>query len=308
VSPNIDNPAYLLQLFTSGLTNGALYALVALALVLVYKTTSHINLAQGEMATLGAFAVFELVRHGVPVWIAIGIALVLSFLLGAGLERGLIRPLEKRGVFPVILATLALFLIINALMAIFWGTQPVEAPRPFPSGIEDKFDLLTGPPPFFVTYVALGILAVLVALLVGLWLLLEKTKLGLGYRAVAANREAAQVMGIPVGRMYMFGWGIAAALGTLAAGLVAETSGTLDFNSMAAILIFGLAAATLGGFDSVPGAAVGGLVLGLVMAFVPGVFTVIKGDLSLVIALIVVLVVLLVRPQGLFGTKTLERV
>jgi branched-chain amino acid transport system permease protein len=159
-----------------------------------------------------------------------------------------------------------------------------------------------------VTYVSLGVLAVLVALLLGLWLLLEKTKLGLGYRAVAANREAAEVMGIPVGRMYLFGWGIAAALGTLAAALVAETAGSLDFNSMGAILIFGLAAATLGGFDSVPGAAVGGLVLGLVMTFVPGLFTVIEGDLSLVIALLVVLVVLLVRPQGLFGTKTLERV
>jgi branched-chain amino acid transport system permease protein len=308
VSPNIDNPAYLLTLLTGGLTNGALYALVALAIVLVYKTTSHINLAQGEMATLGAFAVFELTRRGVPVWIAIGIAFVLSFALGAGLERGLIRPLERRGVFPVILATLALFLIINAGVAIVWGTQPVDAPEPIPGGIEDKVDVLSGPPPFFITYVSLGVLAVLVVLLLGLWLLLEKTKLGLGYRAVAANREAAEVMGIPVGRMYMFGWGIAAALGTLAAALVAETAGTLDFNSMAVILIFGLAAATLGGFDSVPGAAVGGLVLGLVMAFVPGLFTVVEGDLSVVIALVVVLVVLLVRPQGLFGTKTLERV
>jgi branched-chain amino acid transport system permease protein len=184
----------------------------------------------------------------------------------------------------------------------------VAAPRPFPAGIDDKIDVLTGPPPFFITYVALGILAVLVLLLAGLWLLLEKTKLGLGYRAVAANREAAAVMGIPVGRMFMFGWGIAAALGTLAAALVAETAGTLDFNTMASILIFGLAAATLGGFDSVPGAAIGGLALGLLMSVVPGVFTVIEGDLSLVLALVVVLVVLLVRPQGLFGTKTLERV
>ncbi|GAB3360461.1 branched-chain amino acid ABC transporter permease [Modestobacter lapidis] len=308
MSPNIDNPAFLLQLLVGGLTNGALYALVALAVVLVYKTTSHINLAQGEMATLGAFVVFALTQQGVQVWIAIAIALVVSFVFGAGVERGLIRPLEKRGIFPVVLATLALFLIINAVIAIIWGTQPVPAPEPFPREIEDKIDVLVGPPPFFITYVALGILAVLVLLLVGLWLLLEKTKLGLGYRAVAANREAAEVMGIPVGRMFMFGWGIAGALGTLAAALVAETAGTLDFNSMASILIFGLAAATLGGFDSVPGAAVGGLALGLIMAFVPGLFTFIEGDLSLVIALIVVLVVLLVRPQGLFGTKTLERV
>jgi branched-chain amino acid transport system permease protein len=308
VSPNIDNPAYLLTLLTGGLTNGALYALVALAIVLVYKTTSHINLAQGEMATLGAFAVVELTRHGVNVWPAIAIALVLSFLFGAGLERGLIRPLERRGIFPVILATLALFLIINAAVAIVWGTQPVPPPRPFPGGVQDKIDVLTGPPPFFVTHVTLGILAVLVALLLGLWLLLEMTKLGLGYRAVAANREAAEVLGIPVGRMYLLGWGIAAAMGTVAAALVAETAGALDFNSMATILIFGLAAATLGGFDSVPGAAVGGIVIGLVMAFVPGLFPVIEGDLGLVIALVVVLVVLLVRPQGLFGTKTLERV
>jgi len=308
VSPNAGNPAFLLQLVSSGLTNGTLFPLVALAIVLVYKTTSHINLAQGEMATLGAFGVFELTRHGFPVWGAVGVALVLSFCFGAGLERGLIRPLERRGVFPVILTTLALFLIINAVVAIVWGTQPVPAPRPFPNSIQDKVDVLAGPPPFFITYVALGILALLVLVLLLLWLLLERTKLGLGYRAVAANREAAAVMGIPVGRMHMFGWGIAAALGTLTAAFVAETGGTQDFNLMGSILIFGLAAATLGGFDSVPGAAIGGLVLGLVIAVVPGVFTVIQGDMSLVIALAVMLVVLLVRPQGLFGTKTLERV
>lgn len=308
MSPHAGDLAYLLQLVTGGLTNGALFALVALAVVLVYKTTSHINLAQGEMATLGAFVVFALTRHGVQVWLAIAIGLVLSFAFGAGLERGLIRPLERRGIFPVILATLALFLIVNAVVAIVWGTQPVGAPRPFPGGIKDKFDVLAGPPPFFITYVSLGILAVLVVLLLGLWLLLERTKLGLGYRAVAANREAAAVMGIPVGRMFMFGWGIAAAMGTLAAAFVAESGGTQDFNLMGSILIFGLASATLGGFDSVPGAAIGGLVLGLVISVVPGVFTVIQGDMSLVIALVVVLVVLLVRPQGLFGTKSLERV
>jgi branched-chain amino acid transport system permease protein len=308
MSPNAGNIAYLLQLFASGFTNGSLFALVALAIVLVYKTTSQVNLAQGEMATLGAFLVYEFTKHGVPVWGAIAIAVIASFLLGAGLERGLIRPLERRGMFPVVLATLALYLIVNAVVAIVWGTEPVPSPRPLPSGIKDNISILSGPPPFFVTYVSIGILAGLLALLAMLYVLLERTKLGLGYRAVAANREAAAILGIPVGRMYMFGWGIAAVLGTLAAAFVSEAGGTQDFNLMGAILIFGLAAATLGGFDSVPGAAIGGLALGLLTTLVPGVFTVIKGDMSLVIALIVVLVVLLVRPQGLLGTKTLERV
>jgi branched-chain amino acid transport system permease protein len=300
--------SYLLSLLTTGLTSGALYAFVALAIVLVYKTTTHINLAQGEMAALGAFVVLALTRHGVNVWLALVISMALSFGLGAGIERGLIRPLERRGIFPVVLATLALFLVINAVMAIIWGTQPVPAPAPLPNGLDAKIDILAGPPPFFLTYRALGTYVILLVVLAGLWLLLERTKLGLGYRAVAANREAAQVLGIPVGRMQMLGWGIAAALGTVAAVLVAETVNTLDFNVMGSILIFGLAAATLGGFDSVPGAAVGGLVLGMIVTFVPGVFTVIEGDLGLIIALAVVLVVLLVRPQGFFGTKPLERV
>lgn len=308
MSPYADNPAYLLQLLGTALTNGALYALVALAIVLVFKTTSHINLAQGEMATLGAFLVLSLNRAGLNIWLAVIVAAAASFVFGAVLERGLIRPLEKRGIFPVVLATLALFLMINAAVALIWGTEPLEAARPFPRGIEDKVDVLAGPPPFYLTYSTLGILLVLVALLAGVWLLLERTKLGLGYRAVAANREAARIMGLPVGRMYMFGWGVAAALGTVTAVLVAQTLGTQDFNLMGVILIFGLTAATLGGFDSLPGAAVGGLLMGLILTFVPGLFTFIRGDFSLVIALIVVIIVLLLRPQGLFGRKTLERV
>lgn len=308
MSPDAGNVAYLLQLAAGGLAAGALYALVALAIVIVYKTTLRINLAQGELATLGAFVVLSLTSAGLPVWVAIILALAVSFAAGAVLERTLIRKLEARGLFPVILGTLALFLIVNATMAIVWGTEPRGRLTPFPAGVDDKIDLLTGPPLFYLTYGMLGTFAVLAALMLGTWWLLNRTKFGLGYRAVTSNRDAAALLGIPIGRMFMLGWGAAAAVGTLTGVLVSQSLGTLDFNLMGPILIFGLAAATLGGFDSVAGACVGGLALGLLTAMVPGLFTVIEGDLSLLVALAVILVVLLLRPQGLFGSKRVERV
>jgi branched-chain amino acid transport system permease protein len=309
VNDQFFNLAYVLQLIVNGLANGAIYGLMAVTLVIVYRTTGHLNFAQGEMATMGCLLVFSLsVQHGAPYWLAIPGVMLLSMVTGGVLQRTLVHPVERRGGLGVVLVTLGLFLIINSLDGAIWGLDPVSAVRPFPGDPGDQLVILHGPPQFAIGYATLGIWVTLTVVVVALWWLLQRTKLGLSYRAVAANPESALLVGIPKERMLMFGWGLAAAIGSLAAVLYSQMSGTLDFNLMASVLLYGLASAALGGFDSIPGAVVGGVIVGLVEALVPSFFTFIGSELSLLMALVIIIGVLLVRPQGLFGTKRVERV
>lgn len=297
------------QLFVNGMKNGAIYALMALTVVIIYKTTGHLNFAQGEMGTLGAFIVFVMVvEHGLSYWVAIPIALVFSFVLGAGIERTLIRPIERRSALGVVIVTLGIFLVINALNAAIWGTQQLTPLTPFPNLPTDQFVIAEGPPRFAVRYGAIGTWVTLAIVVTLLWYFFQKTKLGLGYRAVASNRESSQLVGVPLGRMLMLGWAISAVLGTIAAIMVSQSASSLDFNLMATVLLYGFAAAALGGFDSIPGAVVGGLIVGMAEAFIPAFFSFVGSELSLAVALGVIVGVLLIRPEGLFGTKRIERV
>ncbi len=308
VNDRFFEPAFLLQLVINGLSNGAIYGAMALTVVIIFRTTGHLNFAQGEMATLSAFGVYVLdTEQGLPVWAAILIVVVISFMAGAAIERLIVRPVEQRNALGVVIVTLGLFQLFNALSAVIFGTIPLTPPRPFPGGVNDQILILEGPPQLAITHRAIGswvLLGVVVALLV---LLLNKTKLGLAYRAVAANRESAQLVGIPVGRMLMLGWGLSAAIGAIVGVLVAQKSDSLDFNLMGPVLIYGFAAAALGGFDSIKGAVVAGLIVGLAEALIPNLFTFIGSELSLAMALLIILVVLLGRPQGLFGTMRVMR-
>lgn len=309
INTSVFKPAYFLQLLTNGLGNGALYAAMALTVVIIYKTTGHLNFAQGELAMVGAFGVFVLhVEQGLPMIVAILIAIVGSMVVGASIERLLVRPVEHRSPLGVVIVTLGLFLFLNALGAIIWGTSPRAPLQPFPSAISDQFKLADGPPAWFVTYRVIGVWLTLGVVVVGLNLLLNRTKLGLAYRAVAANRESSLLVGIPVGRMLMFGWALSSGIGTLVGVLVSQQTDSLDFNLMASVLLYGFAAAALGGFDSLKGAVVGGLIVGVAESLFPSIFTFIGSELSLVMALVVILVVLMVRPQGLFGSSRVERV
>jgi branched-chain amino acid transport system permease protein len=301
--------AFFLQLLTNGLSNGAIYAAMALTVVIIYKTTGHLNFAQGELATFSAFIVYVIsAEHNVNIWIAIPIVIVLSMIGGALVERFLIRPVEARSGLAVVIVTLGLFLLLNALTAVIWGTQPKSALTPFPGGIDDQINVLKGPPRFSIGYDAIGTWAVLIAVVIGISLLMTKTKLGLGYRAVAANRESAQLVGVPVSRMLMLGWALSTGIGALGGVLVSQSAGILDFNLMGSVLIYGFAAAALGGFDSIRGAVVGGLIVGLAEALLPNLFTFVGSELSLGMALVIIMAVLLVRPQGLFGTRRVLRV
>jgi len=313
--PGIDDRFFNLTLFlqnlTNALANGAVYALMALTVVMIYKTTGHLNFAQGEMAMFSTFIVYVLViEQGFNVWAAIVLVVLGSMVVGAGIERILIQPLERRSVLAPVILTLGLFFILNGGAATIWGTQPHSPiPAPFPGKLDDKVDIITNRVPhFFVTYKAIGVWITLVVLVLLLNLLLKRTKLGLAYRAVAANAESSLIVGIPVKRMLMLGWALAAGIGAIAGAVIAQYRNVLDFNFMAAVLLFGFAAACVGGFDSILGAVVGGLLVGVVETFTPALFTFVGSELSLVMVLLVILIVLYFRPQGLFGSKRVERV
>jgi branched-chain amino acid transport system permease protein len=198
--------------------------------------------------------------------------------------------------------------LLNALTAVIWGTLPKAALNPFPGDLDDQITFLDGPPQFSIGYDAIGTWVVLAAVVFAISLLLNRTKLGLGYRAVASNRESAELVGVPVSRMLMLGWALSTGIGSLGGVLVSQSADTLDFNLMGSVLIYGFAAAALGGFDSIRGAVVGGLIVGLAEALLPNMFTFIGSELSLAMALVIILAVLLARPQGLFGTRRVLRV
>ena len=313
--PGIEDNFFSLTLFlqnmTNALANGAVYALMALTVVMIYKTTGHLNFAQGELAMFSTFVVYVLaIEQGLPIWLAIALVVIGSMLVGATIERFLIQPLESRSVLAPVILTLGLFFILNGGAATIWGTQPKSPiPAPFPGRLNDKVDIITDRVPnFFVTYKAIGVWATVAVLVIVLNLLLKRTKLGLAYRAVAANAESSVIVGIPVKRMLMLGWALAAGIGAVAGAIIAQYRNVLDFNFMAAVLLFGFAAACVGGFDSIKGAVVGGLLVGIVETFTPALFTFVGSELSLVMVLLVILIVLYFRPQGLFGTKRVERV
>jgi branched-chain amino acid transport system permease protein len=314
-APGIEDNFFTLTLFlqnlANALANGAVYALMALTVVMIYKTTGHLNFAQGEMAMFTTFLVFVLaIEHGVPVWLAIALVVIVAMFVGAAFERILIQPLESRSVLAPVILTLGLLFILNGGAATIWGTQPrTPIPAPFPGGLDDKIDIITDRVPnFFVTYKALGVWVSVGLLVLLLNLMLQRTKLGLAYRAVAANAESALIVGIPVKRMLMLGWALAAGIGAVAGAIIAQYRNVLDFNFMGAVLLFGFAAACLGGFDSIKGAVIGGLLVGIIETFTPALFTFVGNELSLVMVLLVILIVLYFRPQGLFGTKRVERV
>lgn len=298
-----------LQRLFDGLTLGAIYAVVAVALVLIFKATTLINFAQGELAMFGAFIAYILsVEQGLSIWLAIPIAMAISAVMGGTVERVLIRPFDPSNPLPVVLVTLGLFLILNAVAGEIWNYQPRAFPSLFPDGANDFFSI--GGARLF--YDGIGTWAVLGGMLASLWLILSKTKIGLAFRAVSSNVESSTLVGIKTGRTLMFGWALACAFGTLGASLVAPRL-FLQPNMMATLLIYSFAAAALGGLDSLPGAAIGGVVIGLIQSLLVGYL----GDyeplaflrnLSLAVAFVVILVILTLRPAGLFGTTRVERV
>jgi branched-chain amino acid transport system permease protein len=288
--------AFLHQIF-SGLASGCIYGSVALALVMIYQATHHINFAQGEMATFSTFVAWALVQAGWPYWGAFAFTVALSFAGGLVVQRLVLRPIEKAPVLTNVIVFIALLLIFNALSGWIFDHTLKSFPSPFP---KDSF-LATS---YFSAH-DLGSAAVMLAVLSALFAFFRFTPLGLAMRAAAQNPDSARLVGIRVSWMLALGWGLAAAIGAVAGMMVAPVV-FLDPNMMAGILIYGFAAALLGGIDNPLGAVIGGFVVGvaenLLGAYVIGT------ELKLTVALVLIVATLTLRPNGLFGKTVVTRV
>jgi len=286
----------LLEQISSGLAVGAVYASLALALVMIYRSTDLINFAQGEMAMFSTYIAWTLVNAGVPFWAAFVITLATSFAGGLVIERVIIRPVETAPVLAAVVVTIGLNLIFNSVAGWIFTYTLQEFPSPFP----DR-PLLGA----LITTRDLGVIGVTLLMLVLLFAFFRFTSAGLAMRAAAQNPQSARLCGIPVGRMLMFGWGLAAAIGAVAGIMVAPVL-FLDPNMMGGVLIYAFTGALLGGITSPVGAVVGGLIVGVTENLV-GTYL-IPSQLKLTVALGLIIVVLLLRPNGLFGTAVIQRV
>lgn len=292
------------QLFFSqllnGISSGVIYASLALAIVLIFRTTGILNFAQGEMALLSTYFTWWLTDQGVAIAVAIVISVVASFAGGALIERVIIRPFEKAQPLVIVIATLGLFLALNSLTQVIFGTDAKQLASVFPGTAWDVGGVR-------IEAETVGLVGVLVAECGLLWFLFQRTRVGLALKAVAGNPESSRLLGISVGTMLMLGWGLAAALGSLAGAMVAPTTQALTASSLQSVLVFAFAAAALGGFDSPIGAVVGGLIVGIAQALTIQYLEPLN-DIELIVPFGIILVVLLVKPSGLFGTARVERV
>lgn len=293
-----------MELFTSqvlaGLANGAIYASLALALVLIYRSTGIVNFAQGEMAMFSTYLAWQLTQWGVPILLSVLATLVVSFAGGVLVERVIVRHVEGAPELALVIVTIGLFILINAAAGFVWSYLIKPVPSPFPARLFTVPGLGVSPH----TVGTLVVTAVVVGLF---YLLLQRTKLGLAMRATAAAAESSRLVGIPVGWMLALGWGLAATVGAVSGVLVAPIV-FLEPNMMAGIMVYAFAAATLGGFDSLPGAVLGGLLVGVAETLAATYVDAIGSDLKIVVPLVIIVAVLLVRPQGLMGSRIAERV
>lgn len=294
-----------LEYLFAGISNGAIYAALALALVMVFRGTGTINFAQGEMALFTTYIAWGLTTKHVPVIVCLLIATVAGFVLGAVTERVLIRPIERKSLLATLIVLLGLFLALNSLDGILWGNQNYSMASLFPNKVS-SFVSVGGSRLYWAN---LGLWIVVAVIVGAMFQLFNHTRLGLHMRATASNRESASLSGIAVGRILMLGWGFSAAIGAVAGILLTPLSpDSLGVGEMFPILIQASAAALLGGLDSPGGAVIAGLLLGVTEALLSGYVSVIGGQLEEAIAFVAIVLVLLVRPQGLFGSREVERV
>ena len=297
-----------LQQLASGLANGAIYACVALALVMIYVSTDHLNFAQGEMAMFSTYISWQLMAWGLSFWVAFILAVLISFVLGVLIERIILRPLHNAPVLSVVVVFIGLLAICNSMAGAIWSYLIKEYPSPFPKSTFG-FAGVIGPHQLGVVLVTLVVLGLL-------FLFFRYTPLGLAMRAAAQNPQMARLVGVRVDWMLALGWGLAAAVGAVAGIMVAHIV-YLDPNMMAGILLYAFASALVGGIGNPGGAVVGGFIVGVLENMVAyagnmiekttGVYIIGNGE-KLTVALVIVIFVLTVKPAGLFGRVVVKRV
>jgi branched-chain amino acid transport system permease protein len=289
---------FLQQLF-SGLAFGGVYACMALAVVMIYQATDHLNFAQGEMAMFSTYIAYTLISHGVPYWWTFLLAMAISFVGGVMIERIIVRPVEGTSVLNEVIVFIGLLAIFNSLAGWIWEYTIKPFPSPFPK--EPLFGNN------FVGTHDLGVIGVTLVVLFGVFLFFRFTPVGLAMRAAAQDPASARLVGIRVGWMLALGWGLAAAIGAVAGIMVAPIV-FLEPNMMGSILLYGFAGALLGGITNPAGAVVGGFLVGVLETLVGAYVPFIGSELKLSFALVLIVAVLVLRPSGLFGYVVVKRV
>ena len=281
----------------AGLATGGIYASVALALVMIYQATHHINFAQGEMAMFSTFVAWALIDAGLPYWGAFALTVLLSFGVAAAVEFIVIRPMHRAPELSVVVVFIGLLVIFHSLAGWLFGYTIKPFPSPFPRDAWYGSTLMSAH-----EVGAIVVALLMVALLFGLF---RFTRVGLALRAAAQNPVSSRLVGISVGRMLMLGWGLAGAIGAVAGMMVAPVV-FLDPNMMTGVLLYAFAGALIGGIDSPVGAVLGGFIVGVLENLI-GTY-VVGTELKLSVALALIIGVLIVRPQGLLGRRLVTRV
>jgi branched-chain amino acid transport system permease protein len=291
---------FFLQQLVSGLAAGGAYASLALALVLIYSAMGLVNFAQGEFAMFATFIAWALlVNLNLPYPVAFVLAVGFAMLGAAAIERLIVRPFERGPQLGVVIVTLALLSITNGMAGFIWGYVPRAFPTPFPQ----RPVVVLG---VYISIQDLGVIGVSLLVLGLIYVLFNRTKLGLAMRSAALYPDSARLLGVSVGGMLAIGWGLASGVGAVSGILLAPTL-FLEPNMMQQVIIYAFAAAVLGGIESPVGAVVGGLLLGVILALV-GAYIPALADLRLAVALLLIVVVLVVRPSGLLGHVHVRRV
>jgi branched-chain amino acid transport system permease protein len=281
----------------TGLANGAILALAALGFVIIFKATGVINFAQGYFLLVGAYLVWAgIVQFGLPWVFAVVVALVVAILIGVTTERLVLRPLVGESVISVIMVTVGLSILLQGAVQFIWGTEPRPMPTFIPRG---TVDVLGAP----VSLTRIWAVVLAGAVLAALALFFQRSRHGVAMRAVADDQQAAMAVGISVRRVFALAWALAAASAVLAGIIVANLFGVSGEVATFGLLVFPVV--ILGGLDSVPGAVVAGAVIGLLVSYTAGY---IGGGLQQVIPFVVLVLILLFRPYGLFGEVRIERV
>jgi branched-chain amino acid transport system permease protein len=287
------------QQVLAGIATGGIYALMALALVMIYQAIHHLNFAQGEMAMFSTFFAWQLISWGTPYWLAFILTVAVSFAAGIVIERVVFRPIRDAPALSHLVVFIALLTIFNSLAGFIWDFTI----RPFPSPF--------GTSPLFGTGLIgahqAGMLVVILAVLALVFSFLRFTRIGLALRAAAASTESARLVGIRVGWMMALGWGLAAAIGAVA-GMMIAPAVFLEPNMMLSVLLYGFAGAVLGGLNSPGGAVLGGFLVGVVENLAGTYIPAVGPELKLPIALFLIVAVLVVKPSGLFGRRVVQRV
>ncbi|HCI82582.1 MAG TPA: branched-chain amino acid ABC transporter permease [Ktedonobacter sp.] len=297
--------AYFIQLVFAGIAQGCIYALIGLGFAIIYKASEVINFAQGELLLVGAYVVSTAVfTWQLPFFIALLLGIIVTVLIGLVFERLILRRMIGRPVFSILMITIGLDIVLRTLVIMIWGSKPIPAASPFAI----TGGLTTGGIHFGSN--DLWTIAVTVALCIALFWFFRYTRYGLAMRATALDQEAALAVGINIRTIYALAWGISAAIATIGGIFLAIDSFAID-PTFGGTALIAFPAIILGGIDSIEGAVVGGILIGVIQVLTAGyesrVANILGAGIHEITPYLLMILILLIRPYGLFGTRKVER-